>query len=92
MDNKNVFQMFGIDYNNPVIKTAFIHSSFYQNNDIKGEDYQKLEFLGDRVLNLIIASEMYDNCDSGTSDIGYRFRELVSNKFNKDYCTAIRLK
>lgn len=90
MDNINVFQKFGIDKDKPEVAAALTHQSFLKENGIRGENYQKLEFLGDRVLNMIIASELYDKCVSGTDDIGYRFSELVSNNYCKGYCIALR--
>ena len=37
-----------VDLNNELIKRAFTHSS-YVNETKKGEDYERLEFLGDKV-------------------------------------------
>ncbi len=46
-DNMNIYDM------------AFSHSSYCNENNIK-EDYQRLEFLGDKVLDLIMSDYLYN--------------------------------
>lgn len=43
--------------NKDLLKQAFTHSSF--SNENKAESYERLEFLGDAVLNFVIAEELY---------------------------------
>lgn len=51
---------FNIKTNNiHIYNTAFSHSSYCNENNIK-EDYQRLEFLGDKVLDLIMSDYLYN--------------------------------
>lgn len=45
--------------NKNLLKTAFVHSSY--SNEHKVENNERLEFLGDAVLELIITDELYKN-------------------------------
>lgn len=51
---------YDIDLNNELIKRAFTHSS-YVNETKKGEDYERLEFLGDKVLDFLVSEYLYVN-------------------------------
>ena len=51
---------YNIDLNNELIKRAFTHSS-YVNETKKGEDYERLEFLGDKVLDFLVSEYLYVN-------------------------------
>ena len=42
--------------------TAFSHSSYCNEHNL-GEDYQRLEFLGDKVLDLIMSEYLYNTTD-----------------------------
>ncbi len=51
---------FNIKTNNMhIYDTAFSHSSYCNENNLK-EDYQRLEFLGDKVLDLIMSDYLYN--------------------------------
>ena len=41
-------------------KTAFSHSSYVNEHKVKS-DYERLEFLGDAVLDLVVADYLYTN-------------------------------
>jgi len=58
----NVFEKYNIDSNNELIKRAFTHSS-YVNESKEGEDYERLEFLGDKILDFIVSEFLYVNDD-----------------------------
>ncbi len=45
-----------------IYDTAFSHSSYCNENNLK-EDYQRLEFLGDKVLDLIMSDYLYNTTD-----------------------------
>ena len=49
---------YGIDLKNDLIKRAFTHSS-YVNETKKGEDYERLEFLGDKILDFLVSEYLY---------------------------------
>jgi len=50
-----------------------------------GEDYQRLEFLGDRVLGLVIADWLYDLSDDCEGALSQRLNALVS----REVCACI---
>ena len=45
-----------------IYDTAFSHSSYCNENNLR-EDYQRLEFLGDKVLDLIMSDYLYNTTD-----------------------------
>lgn len=53
-----MLEKYNIDLNNKLMKRAFTHSS-YVNETKKGEDYERLEFLGDKILDFIISEYLY---------------------------------
>ena len=71
--------------NNILLSQALTHPSFYseiQNKLDKYNQFERLEFLGDRVLGLIVASllfEKYNNLDEG--DLSKKYSYLVQKKF-----------
>ena len=58
----DIFSRYGIDLNNELVKRAFTHSS-YVNEAKEGEDYERLEFLGDKILDFIVSEYLYVNDD-----------------------------
>ena len=55
-----VQQKLGYRFNRPVLlKTALTHSSFANESDLDAEHNERLEFLGDAVLELCISEELY---------------------------------
>jgi len=76
--NTNLSKLYsniGYEFNNlRLIETALTHSS--KSNDKENND--TLEFLGDRVLGLVIASKLYKEFPkSKTGDLAQRFNQLV---------------
>lgn len=53
-----MLEKYNIDLNNDLIIRAFTHSS-YVNENKTGEDYERLEFLGDKILDFIISEYLY---------------------------------
>ena len=51
---------YNLDLDNSIYERAFTHSS-YVNENKKGEDYERLEFLGDKILDFIISEYLYVN-------------------------------
>ncbi len=58
----NIIDKYDIDLNNEFVKRAFTHSS-YINETKNGEDYERLEFLGDKILDFIVTEFLYTNDD-----------------------------
>ena len=58
----NIIDKYEIDLNNEIVKRAFTHSS-YINETKNGEDYERLEFLGDKILDFIVTEFLYTNDD-----------------------------
>lgn len=58
----DIINKYNIDLNNELVKRAFTHSS-YVNETKKGEDYERLEFLGDKILDFIVSEYLYINDD-----------------------------
>ena len=60
--------------NKDLLKTALTHSSFSNENDV--ESYERLEFLGDAVLQLIVSDYLYSN---------YNEKEGAMSKLRSSY-------
>ena len=58
----DIINKYRIDLDNEIIKKACTHSS-YVNETKKGEDYERLEFLGDKILDFIVSEYLYVNDD-----------------------------
>ena len=54
----NTLEKYGIDINSKLITRAFTHSS-YVNENKSGEDYERLEFLGDKILDFLVSEYLY---------------------------------
>ena len=55
----NTFEKYNIDINNKLYEQAFTHSSYANENDTV--DYERLEFLGDKILDFIVTEYLYVN-------------------------------
>lgn len=58
----DIIKKYDIDLKNELVVRAFTHSS-YVNENKKGEDYERLEFLGDKILDFIVSEYLYINDD-----------------------------
>jgi ribonuclease-3 len=45
--------------NEDLLRTALTHQSWLEGQDVDGQSYQRLEFLGDRVLGLVVSDMLY---------------------------------
>ena len=54
--------------NKKLYETAFQHSSYVYENHLKA-DYERLEFLGDAVLDLVLADYLYNNAHESEGDM-----------------------
>lgn len=57
----------------------------------KARDYQRLEFLGDRVLGLVIADWLHEKSDAAEGKLSQRLNALVSRETCADVARAIAL-
>ena len=57
----NIFEKYNIDINDELFEKAFTHSSYANENGT--EDYERLEFLGDKILDFIVSEYLYINED-----------------------------
>ena len=56
----NIEKLIDYNFNNKdLLKTAMTHQSYA--NEVGGESYERLEFLGDAIIELIVSSHIYDN-------------------------------
>ena len=56
----NTLEKYNIDINSKLIMRAFTHSS-YVNENKSGEDYERLEFLGDKILDFLVSEYLYES-------------------------------
>jgi len=71
-----------------LLDRALMHASLHEGG--QGESYQRLEFLGDRVLGLAIASELYRRFpDSDEGDLARRLNALVRREACADRALAL---
>ena len=72
------------------LNEALTHSSY--DNNSKVQNYERLEFLGDRVLGLIIASKLYlQNIKSSEGDLAKKLSFLVCKSTLKKIANEIEL-
>ena len=72
------------------LNEALTHSSYGKNAKI--QNYERLEFLGDRVLGLIIASKLYmENINSSEGDLAKKLSYLVCKSTLKKVADQIEL-
>ncbi|WP_429515131.1 ribonuclease III [Rhodoligotrophos appendicifer] len=75
-----------------MLERAVTHSSFEAGRRRKEGDYERLEFLGDRVLGLIIAEELLRRFpDSSEGDLAPRFNALVRREACADVARELDL-
>jgi len=71
-------------------ETAFSHSS-YSNEHKKKGDYERLEFLGDAVLDLVIADYLYNNYTGGEGEMTKVRASYVCENANYEYAMSLDL-
>lgn len=66
---KKIFEKLGIEpKNKKLYQLAFSHSSYVHENHLKA-DYERLEFLGDAVLDLVMSDYLYKNFNVKEGDM-----------------------
>ncbi|MDD3679041.1 MAG: ribonuclease III [Patescibacteria group bacterium] len=69
-DLKKIQKKIGVDFNNlDLLKTAFIHRSYINEHKSVKEHNERLEFLGDAVLELVTTEFLYENYDNPEGDL-----------------------
>ena len=71
-------------------KTAFSHSSYVNEHKVKN-DYERLEFLGDAVLDLAVADYLYNNHKESEGEMTKVRASYVCENANFCYATSLNL-
>ena len=80
---KNIYKKYGIKFKDEkLISTALTHSSY--SNEHGGECYERLEYLGDAVLEIVCSDYLYNNTsypegeiENGLNAVKRVFHELI---------------
>lgn len=88
---KDIFKKFGIKFKNEkLIKTALTHSSYV--NEHGGECYERLEYLGDAVLEIVCSDYLFHKTKHGEGEMS-RLRSLyVCENALYEYAKEVNLK
>lgn len=88
---KNIFKKFNIEIENEeLLKVALTHSSY--SNEHGGECYERLEYLGDAVLEIVCSDYLFNNTDNPEGEMS-RLRSLyVCENALVEYSKEINLK
>ena len=70
--------------------TAFLHSSYVNENHLKS-DYERLEFLGDAVLELVSSDYLFNNLDVKEGDLTKLRASYVCENALYEYSTGLNL-
>lgn len=70
--------------------TAFSHSSYANEHKAK-QDYERLEFLGDAVLDLVVADYLYTNYRENEGEMTKVRASYVCENANYEYATSLNL-
>ena len=71
-------------------KTAFSHSSYANEHKVK-QDYERLEFLGDAVLDLVVADYLYNHYREDEGEMTKVRASYVCENANYQYSTDLGL-
>ena len=87
---KNIFKKYGITIKNEkLLKEALTHSSYA--NEHGGHSYERLEYLGDAVLEIVCSDYLYNNMDKPEGELS-RLRSLyVCENALYEYSKEIKL-
>lgn len=90
MDFNDFFKKYNITINNQeLMKTAFTHSSY--SNENHTANYERLEFLGDAVLELVTSDYFYKNTDLKEGDMSKTRASFVCENALATYAKNIGL-
>ncbi|MCC7289168.1 ribonuclease III [bacterium] len=70
-DHKSIEKILGIEFSKPeLIRQAFIHRSYINEHSSSGLSHnERLEFLGDAVLELVVTDHLYRNFDNPEGEL-----------------------
>lgn len=69
-DLKKIQEKIGVKFSNPeILNTAFVHRSCLNENKSVKEHNERLEFLGDAVLELVVTEHLYANYPNPEGDL-----------------------
>ena len=71
-------------------KTAFSHSSYVNEHKVKN-DYERLEFLGDAVLDLVVADYLFSNHKENEGEMTKVRASYVCENANYSYANSLHL-
>ena len=81
---------YGINNDNPLLLEALTHTSYANENNC--ESYERLEFLGDAVLELIMSEYFYKNSDLAEGEMTKVRSRYVCEEALDEYAKSINLK
>lgn len=81
---------YGINNDNPLLNIALTHSSYA--NEHNKEDYERLEYLGDAVLELVMSEYFYKNTELKEGEMTKRRSRYVCEEALDAYAKTINLK
>lgn len=81
---------YGVEKDNPILQDALTHTSFANENNC--ESYERLEFLGDAVLELIITEYLYKNTSLKEGEMTKLRSRYVCEEALDEYAKVINLK
>jgi ribonuclease-3 len=88
---ENLFKKLNIKPKNiELYKTAFSHSSYVNEHKVKS-NYERLEFLGDAVLDLVIADYLYNHIKENEGEMTKVRASYVCENANYCYATGLGL-
>lgn len=65
-----------------ILSRATTHPSFLLNSDSRGESYERLEFLGDSILNIVVSEWLYDRYpDAQEGVLSQQRAHIISRRF-----------
>jgi ribonuclease-3 len=92
MSTEEFLQKINYQFNDPkLLEEAITHPSFNHNKKIRF-NYQRLEFLGDKVLSLVISEFLINNFpDESEGDLSKRHAQLVSGATLSEIASSIEI-
>ena len=81
---------YGINNDNPLLNIALTHASYANENNC--DDYERLEFLGDAILELIVSEYFYKNTSLTEGEMTKKRSSYVCEEALDEYAKSIDLK